>query len=168
MRADQPPETPVPHPEPRHLPQQRRGTDHLRPSHPPRDGHHHSQQDTGRCLRRDGDLKDSGPSGAGDYKATPLAASSAWEAGGSSGSFTWSYPITVPPAAAGPSPSLSLSYDSGSTDGRTSNTNNQGTMLGEGFDLTSSYIERKYGSCEDDGQTDKQDHCWKYENASSS
>ncbi|MER5988365.1 RHS repeat-associated core domain-containing protein [Streptomyces sp. NPDC001787] len=105
-------------------------------------------------------------SGAGDYKATPLAASSAWEAGGSSGSFTWSYPITVPPAAAGPSPSLSLSYDSGSTDGRTSNTNNQGTMLGEGFDLTSSYIERKYGSCEDDGQTDKQDQCWKYENAS--
>ncbi|MFC9863544.1 MULTISPECIES: polymorphic toxin-type HINT domain-containing protein [unclassified Streptomyces] len=105
-------------------------------------------------------------SGAGDYKATPLAASSAWEAGGSSGSFTWSYPVTVPPAAAGPSPSLSLSYDSGSTDGRTSNTNNQGSMAGEGFDLTSSYIERKYGSCEDDGQADKSDQCWKYENAS--
>ncbi|MFF8616009.1 RHS repeat-associated core domain-containing protein [Streptomyces sp. NPDC015350] len=109
---------------------------------------------------------DAAASGAGDYKATPLAASSSWEAGGSSGAFTWSYPISVPPAAAGPAPSLSLSYDSGSTDGRTSNTNNQGSMLGEGFDLTSSYIERKYGSCENDGQTDKSDQCWKYENAS--
>ncbi|MER7141303.1 polymorphic toxin-type HINT domain-containing protein [Streptomyces sp. NPDC000341] len=104
-------------------------------------------------------------SSSGDYKATPLAASSSWEAGGSSGSFSWSYPVTVPPAAAGPSPSLSLSYDSGSIDGRTSNTNNQGTMLGEGFDLTSSYIERKYGSCDDDDQADKSDQCWKYENA---
>ncbi|MGQ4449697.1 RHS repeat-associated core domain-containing protein [Streptomyces griseus] len=104
-------------------------------------------------------------SGAGDYKATPLAASSSWEAGGSSGSFTWSYPLSVPPAAAGPAPSLSVSYDSGSVDGRTSNTNNQGSMLGEGFDLTSSYIERKYGSCDGDGQDDKVDQCWKYENA---
>ncbi|MFJ3966539.1 RHS repeat-associated core domain-containing protein, partial [Streptomyces parvus] len=105
-------------------------------------------------------------SGAGDYKATPLAASSTWEAGGSSGSFTWSYPLSVPPAAAGPAPSLSVSYDSGSIDGRTSNTNNQGSMLGEGFDMNSSYIERKYGSCEDDGHDDKLDQCWKYENAS--
>ncbi|NEE21327.1 RHS repeat-associated core domain-containing protein, partial [Streptomyces sp. SID7499] len=105
-------------------------------------------------------------SGAGDYKATPLAASSSWEAGGSSGSFTWSYPLSVPPAAAGPAPSLSVSYDSGSIDGRTSNTNNQGSMLGEGFDLNASYIERKYGSCDDDGQNDKPDQCWKYENAS--
>ncbi|MFD9051731.1 RHS repeat domain-containing protein [Streptomyces zaomyceticus] len=104
--------------------------------------------------------------GAGDYKATPLASSSSWEAGGSSGSFTWSYPISVPPAAAGPAPSLGLSYDSGSVDGRTANTNNQGSLVGDGFDLTSSYIERKYGSCDDDGQTGKHDQCWKYENAS--
>ncbi|MFB9555041.1 RHS repeat-associated core domain-containing protein [Streptomyces roseoviridis] len=104
--------------------------------------------------------------GAGDYKATPLSASSSWEAGGSSGSFTWSYPVTVPPAAAGPVPSLSLSYDSGSIDGRTANTNNQVSLVGEGWDLTSSYIERKFGSCDDDGQTDKNDQCWKYENAS--
>ncbi|MFI8516877.1 polymorphic toxin-type HINT domain-containing protein [Streptomyces sp. NPDC085481] len=105
-------------------------------------------------------------SARGDYSATPLSASSSWEAGGSSGSFTWSYPIKTPPAAAGPSPSLSISYDSGSVDGRTASSNNQGTTIGEGFDLTSSYIERKYGSCDDDGQTDKFDQCWKYENAS--
>ncbi|MFF6999998.1 RHS repeat-associated core domain-containing protein, partial [Streptomyces sp. NPDC008313] len=105
-------------------------------------------------------------SGGGDYKATPLAASSTWEAGGSSGSFTWSYPLRMPPAAAGSQPSLSISYDSGSVDGRTASTNNQGSQVGEGFDLTSSYIERKYGSCDDDGQDEKYDLCWKYDNAS--
>ncbi len=105
-------------------------------------------------------------SGAGDYKATPLSASSTWEAGGSSGTFTWSYPLRVPPSAAGPKPDLTIAYDSGSVDGRTASTNNQGTGIGEGFDLTSSYVERKYGSCDDDGQTDKFDLCWKYENAS--
>jgi RHS repeat-associated protein len=105
------------------------------------------------------------PTGAGDYSATPLSASSAWEAGGSSGSFTWSYDFTLPPAAAGPKPPLSLSYDSGSVDGRTATTNNQGTSVGEGFTLTESYIERSYGSCDDDGHTDVFDLCWKYDNA---
>ncbi|UUU30804.1 RHS repeat-associated core domain-containing protein [Streptomyces sp. CA-210063] len=105
-------------------------------------------------------------SGGGDYKATPLSASSTWEAGGSAGTFTWSYPLRVPPSAAGPKPDMSISYDSGSVDGQTSTTNNQGTAIGTGFDLTSSYIERKYGSCDDDGQTDKFDLCWKFDNAS--
>ncbi|MFJ3720813.1 RHS repeat-associated core domain-containing protein [Streptomyces sp. NPDC090057] len=105
-------------------------------------------------------------SGAGTYKATPLSSSSTWEAGGSSGSFTWSYPLRVPPAAAGPTPDLSISYDSGSVDGQTANSNNQGSQVGTGFDLTSSYIERKYGSCDDDGQDGKYDLCWKYDNAS--
>lgn len=105
-------------------------------------------------------------SGAGDFKATPLSSSSTWEAGGSSGTFTWSYPLRTPPAAAGPSPDLAISYDSGSVDGRTASTNNQGTAVGEGFDLTSSYVERKYGTCDDDGQEDKFDLCWKYDNAS--
>ncbi|MFH8520322.1 RHS repeat-associated core domain-containing protein [Streptomyces gelaticus] len=105
-------------------------------------------------------------SGGGDYKATPLAASSTWEAGGSSGTFTWSYPLRTPPAAAGPAPDLSISYDSGSVDGQTANTNNQGTTIGTGFDITSSYVERKYGVCDDDAQPDKFDLCWKYDNAS--
>ena len=106
-------------------------------------------------------------SGSGDYTASPLSPSSTWEAGGSSGSFTWSYDLPTPPAAAGPAPSLSLSYDSGSIDGRTASTNNQATQVGEGFDISSSsYIERSYGSCDDDGQDDKFDQCWKYENAS--
>ncbi|MGQ5652493.1 polymorphic toxin-type HINT domain-containing protein [Streptomyces sp. EKR5.2] len=105
------------------------------------------------------------PSGTGNYTATPLSASSSWQAGGSSGAFTWSYDFTAPPAAAGPVPPLSLSYDSGSIDGRTATTNNQGTSVGEGFTLTESYIERTYGSCDEDGHADLFDLCWKYDNA---
>ncbi|WP_232108177.1 RHS repeat domain-containing protein [Streptomyces gossypiisoli] len=105
------------------------------------------------------------PSGAGDYSATELSESSSWEAGDNSGSFNWSYDFNMPPAAAGPTPELSLSYDSGSVDGRTATTNNQGSAVGEGFSLTESYIERSYGSCDDDGHDDVHDRCWKYDNA---
>ncbi|WP_240529792.1 RHS repeat-associated core domain-containing protein [Streptomyces mangrovisoli] len=106
-------------------------------------------------------------SGSGDYAASPLASSSSWQAGGSSGSFDWSYPLNTPPAAAGPQPTLSLDYDSGSTDGKTASTNNQSTQVGEGFDLSAtSYIERSYGSCDDDGHDGTYDQCWKYDNAS--
>ncbi|MGX9886527.1 RHS repeat-associated core domain-containing protein [Streptomyces sp. NPDC002276] len=106
-------------------------------------------------------------SGSGDYTASPLSSSSTWSAGGSSGAFTWSYDMAAPPAAAGPSPSMSLSYNSGGIDGRTASTNNQGSQVGEGFDLSSSsYIERSYGPCDKDGQDDKHDLCWKYDNAS--
>ncbi|MDX3404596.1 RHS repeat-associated core domain-containing protein [Streptomyces sp. ME01-18h] len=106
------------------------------------------------------------PKGAGDYSATKLAESSSWQAGGSSGSFTWSYDFTMPPAAAGPVPPLSLSYDSGSVDGRTATTNNQTTSVGEGFALTESYVTRAYGSCDEDGHDEVYDQCWKYDNAS--
>ncbi|MFJ4969323.1 polymorphic toxin-type HINT domain-containing protein [Streptomyces sp. NPDC088755] len=105
------------------------------------------------------------PSGAGNYSATQLSESSSWQAGGSSGSFAWSYGFTLPSAAAGPTPSLALSYDSGSIDGRTATTNNQGSAVGEGFSLPESYIERSYGSCDDDGHDDVFDQCWKYDNA---
>ncbi|MEV5785946.1 hypothetical protein AB0L42_33870 [Streptomyces sp. NPDC052287] len=44
--------------------------------------------------------------------------------------------MSVPPAAAGPAPSVSLSYDSGSIDGRTASTNNQGSQASEGVDLS--------------------------------
>lgn len=103
--------------------------------------------------------------GGGDYRATPLSASSSWTGGGSSGAFTWSYPMRVPPTAAGPTPSLSVTYDSSRVDGRVSNSNNQTSMLGEGFDVTSSYITRQYQPCKDDGQSTKHDLCWKFDNA---
>ncbi|WP_440862286.1 RHS repeat-associated core domain-containing protein [Streptomyces tanashiensis] len=103
--------------------------------------------------------------GTGDYSATPLASSSSWAAGNNSGSFGWTYGFALPAAAAGPAPSFTLSYDSGSIDGRTATTNNQPTSVGEGFSLTESYVERSYGSCDDDGQADVFDRCWLYDNA---
>ncbi|WP_412074887.1 RHS repeat-associated core domain-containing protein [Streptomyces xanthophaeus] len=103
--------------------------------------------------------------GSGDYSATELAESSSWSAGSSSGAFTWSYDFKPPAAAAGPAPTVSLAYDSGSIDGRTATTNNQGTSVGEGFGITESYVERGYGSCDDDGHDDVFDLCWKYDNA---
>lgn len=103
--------------------------------------------------------------GGGDYSATPLSPTATWEAGGSTGDFTWNYPLRVPPATAGPSPNLSISYSSASVDGRTAGENNQTSVVGEGFSLTESYIERKYGSCKEDGQSGKGDLCWKYANS---
>ncbi|WSQ11917.1 toxin C-terminal domain-containing protein [Streptomyces sp. NBC_01231] len=105
--------------------------------------------------------------GTGDYSATALSTSSSWQAGGSSGAFTWNYDFGLPPAAAGPTPTLGLSYDSGSIDGETANTNNQGSAVGEGFTLTESYIERSYVSCDKDGDDHDKvyDRCWKYDNA---
>lgn len=105
------------------------------------------------------------PSGSGDYSATELSESSSWEAGDNSGTFSWSHDFNMPPAAAGPTPELSLTYDSGSVDGRTAATNNQGSAVGEGFSITESYIERSYNSCDDDGHKDVFDTCWKYDNA---
>ncbi|MEW2518773.1 RHS repeat-associated core domain-containing protein [Actinacidiphila alni] len=104
-------------------------------------------------------------SGAGTYTATSLAPSASWQAGGSSGDFTWNYPLTTPPANGGPAPDLALNYDAQSVDGRLPSTNNQPSQVGEGWDLTSSYIERSYDSCNDDGQSKKYDECWKDENA---
>ncbi|CAG7600366.1 RHS repeat-associated core domain-containing protein [Actinacidiphila bryophytorum] len=105
--------------------------------------------------------------GAGDFTATALSPSASWTAGDSSGSFTWSYGMDVPSAAAGPAPSVGLAYDSGSVDGLTATTNNQGTQVGSGFtDTAESYIGRDYGSCDDDGQSKVYDLCWKYDNAS--
>ncbi|EFH29111.1 YD repeat protein [Streptomyces sviceus ATCC 29083] len=103
--------------------------------------------------------------GGSDYSATSLSPTATWEAGGSTGDFTWNYPLRVPPATAGPAPNLSISYNSASVDGRTAGENNQTSVIGEGFSITESYIERKYGSCKDDGQSGKGDQCWKYANA---
>ncbi|SEP85722.1 polymorphic toxin-type HINT domain-containing protein [Streptomyces radiopugnans] len=102
----------------------------------------------------------------GTYEATPLSVSSTWAGGGSNGDFTWNYPLDAPPTPAGPAPELSIGYSAQSVDGRTSSTSAQPSWIGEGFDLPVSYIERSYGSCEDDGQDGKYDLCWKEDNAS--
>ncbi|MGK4579091.1 polymorphic toxin-type HINT domain-containing protein [Kitasatospora sp. HPMI-4] len=108
-----------------------------------------------------------GPSG--DYKATPLSAASTWSTSLNSGSFNWSYEMPVPAMPGGLSPKLSLSYDSGSVDGRTANSNNQASWVGDGFDLSPGFVERSYKPCVDEGVKtnglDPGDLCWAYDNA---
>ncbi|MFJ9592365.1 hypothetical protein ACIRS3_06355 [Streptomyces virginiae] len=93
---------------------------------------------------------DSAAGAGGTYKATSLAASGSWTAGGSSGGFSWSYPLTVPPAPAGPTPSIAFSYSSQAVDGKTSATNSQASWVGDGWDYNPGYIERRFRPCSDD------------------
>jgi RHS repeat-associated protein len=109
--------------------------------------------------------------GTGSFAASPLRSSSSWQVSAQSGDFSWSYPLATPPAAAGPSPNLALSYDSQSTDGQTGSTNNQTSELGQGWDLSGGgLIERSYVPCaSDDGASgpvgSSGDLCWSTDNA---
>ncbi len=86
---------------------------------------------------------------AGDFTAAGLGPSGTWSAGGSSGGFSWSYPLVTPPSAVGSGPSISLGYSSAVVDGRIASTNNQTSWIGTGWDYTPGYIERSYHSCAD-------------------
>ncbi|MFJ1754566.1 polymorphic toxin-type HINT domain-containing protein [Kitasatospora sp. NPDC088134] len=99
-------------------------------------------------------------SGAGSYAATPLNPSQAWSAGGSSGAFTYSYPLAVPPALGGSAPSVALGYDSASVDGKTSSTNAQASWIGDGWDYGAGFVERSYKPCSKAGITNSGDVCW--------
>ncbi|MDQ2958494.1 MAG: type IV secretion protein Rhs, partial [Actinomycetota bacterium] len=109
----------------------------------------------------------SGASGSnGDFTASSLAPAGSWSEGGSSGSFNYSYPVTVPAPAAGSdvAPSVALSYSSASIDGQIASTNNQSSWAGEGWDYTPGYIERTYRTCSDSANSgdpsDTGDKCW--------
>ncbi|WP_203701596.1 RHS repeat-associated core domain-containing protein [Asanoa iriomotensis] len=102
----------------------------------------------------------------GDYTATSLSPAGQWQVSTQSGDFSWSYPLRMPPALGGPAPSVSLAYSSGSVDGRTALTNNQGSWIGDGWDAWPGFIERKYASCADDNPGHKTgDQCWFSDNA---
>ncbi|MFB7475102.1 RHS repeat domain-containing protein [Kitasatospora sp. NPDC056184] len=110
----------------------------------------------------------SGPSG--DYRATSLQPSGAWTAGGSTGSFDWSYPISVPSVPGALQPTVALGYSSSSVDGRTSASNNQPGWLGDGWSYEPGFVERRYKGCNDDqsGGTNTAkvgDLCWYNDNA---
>ncbi|MEU4556659.1 hypothetical protein AB0F55_32005, partial [Micromonospora violae] len=109
----------------------------------------------------------------GDFGATSLAPSSTWSSGGSAGDFSWNYPLRMPPAT-GPAPSVALSYSSSTVDGRSEVTNNQPSWIGEGFDYSSGFIERRYVPCAEDmkngatNTTRTGDQCWRSDNATMS
>ncbi|MFJ7078205.1 polymorphic toxin-type HINT domain-containing protein [Streptomyces sp. NPDC098781] len=93
---------------------------------------------------------DSGGGAGGTFKATPLTTSGKWEAGGSAGAFSWSYPLLVPAAPAGPAPTISLNYNSQTVDGRVAVSSPQSSWVGEGWDYDPGHIERRYRTCQDD------------------
>ncbi|MFJ9854995.1 polymorphic toxin-type HINT domain-containing protein [Streptomyces sp. NPDC101150] len=106
----------------------------------------------------------------GDYKATSLAPSATWGTNLNTGDFTWSYDMPVPDVPGNLKPNVGLSYSSGSIDGRTGSSNNQGSWAGDGFELWPGYIERRYKPCSDDGEKHADgnkpgDLCWSYDNA---
>jgi RHS repeat-associated protein len=86
----------------------------------------------------------------GDYSATSLSPAATWQVSRQTGAFTWQYPLRMPPAVGGPSPSLALSYSSSSVDGRTGGTNTQGSWIGDGWDMWPGFIERRYVACAND------------------
>jgi len=110
-------------------------------------------------------------SAAGDYGATQLQASSTWASGGGSGDFSWSYPMRVPPSLGGPAPSTALAYSSSAVDGRSEATNNQPSWIGEGFEYSPGFIERRYRPCAQDmdgganNTVATGDLCWARDNA---
>ena len=87
---------------------------------------------------------------SGDFTATSLSAEGSWTGGSAGGEMTWTYPLRMPPSAAGVDPDLAIGYSSGSVDGRLSSTNNQPSWVGEGFDFSTGFIERRYTPCADD------------------
>ncbi len=87
---------------------------------------------------------------AGTYNATTLKPSGTWTAGSSDGSFTYSYPMAVPPAAGGLEPELDLAYDSGEVDGQTASTQAQASWVGDGWNTPQSFIEQSFVPCTDD------------------
>ncbi|WP_406169040.1 RHS repeat-associated core domain-containing protein [Streptomyces sp. NBC_00996] len=102
----------------------------------------------------------------GDYRATKLSPSGSWDVSIGSGAFTYNLPVTLPKAPSGATPSLSLSYNSQSVDGRTSETNNQASWAGMGWDLQVGSIERRYKNCSQDGISTVGDMCWASPNSS--
>ncbi|MFJ3788751.1 RHS repeat-associated core domain-containing protein [Kitasatospora sp. NPDC090091] len=109
-------------------------------------------------------------SGTGDYKATPWQASGSWSAGGTTGAFTWSYPIGVPAVPGGLAPSIGLGYSSQAVDGLTSASNNQAGWIGDGWGWEPGHVERRYKACDDDqsggtNTTKVGDLCWFNDNA---
>ncbi|MFG0252940.1 MAG: hypothetical protein ACF8NJ_08720, partial [Phycisphaerales bacterium JB038] len=96
---------------------------------------------------------------AGSFSATDLAPSGTWGVSEPQGAFTYSIPIALPPAATGPVPNVSLSYSSQAVDGKTSATNSQASVVGDGWSMPVNYIERLFKPCKDQGGTTAQ-LCW--------
>jgi len=86
----------------------------------------------------------------GNFGTEPMSEANAWVTGGSSGAFTYSYPIDVPPVPGGLEPHVSLDYRSQATDGLSSATNDGASWVGDGWDYSPGFIEVEYPALLDD------------------
>jgi RHS repeat-associated protein len=101
----------------------------------------------GQILAADPDQKGS----SGTFQAQPLSPAGSWSSGGSSGSFSYTYPFATPPGINGALPTVGMGYMSSAVDGLTSGTNNQASLVGDGWDFTpGGYVERHFQSCAED------------------
>jgi RHS repeat-associated protein len=97
----------------------------------------------------------------GNFAASPLGVSAAWQVAPGTGEFSWSYRMNTPQPPIGAAPTVGLSYSSGAIDGLVSTRNTQGPPSGVGWsDFATSFVERRYETCTETG-----DLCWKRHNA---
>ncbi|NJP66346.1 sugar-binding protein, partial [Streptomyces sp. ventii] len=109
-------------------------------------------QSTAAAAPRVVGVLDTGSSAGGDFNATPLLSAGSWAAGSSSGAFTYTYPLELPEAPGGLTPSVGFGYSSQSVDGRTSASNNQSSWIGDGWDYNAGSVTRTYVSCTQDAE----------------
>ncbi|CAM5696744.1 GIY-YIG domain-containing protein OS=Streptomyces canus OX=58343 GN=AQI96_40750 PE=4 SV=1 [Streptomyces canus] len=87
--------------------------------------------------------------GAGGNYASTLSSAGSWGQSGSSGDFTYTYKVESPPASTSLVPDASLSYDSGSVDGQTANTQAQASWVGDGWATQDSFVQQEFTPCTD-------------------
>jgi RHS repeat-associated protein len=85
----------------------------------------------------------------GSYAATSLKPSGSWNEGGDSGSYDYTYPVTLPGSSSSLTPTVALSYSSQSVDGQTPTTNAQSSWAGDGWNTPDSFIEQSFATCAD-------------------
>lgn len=103
--------------------------------------------------------------GAGGNYASTLSSEGSWGQSGSSGDFTYTYKVDSPAATTSLAPDASLSYDSGSVDGKTSNTQAQSSWVGDGWTTQDSFVEQEFTPCSDSpegsaGSVTTSDECY--------
>jgi RHS repeat-associated protein len=83
----------------------------------------------------------------GNFGAEPLSEMNQWVDGGSSGAYTYSYPVEVPPVPGGLEPSVALDYSSQTVDGLNASTNNEASWIGDGWTYDPGFVEVDYPAC---------------------
>jgi RHS repeat-associated protein len=83
----------------------------------------------------------------GDYRAAQMNLVDDYAVALFSGAFATAYPIALPPATAGATPDLALTYNSGSVDAMHNVRNPQGSTAGLGWQMNYGYIAWSWNRC---------------------